>query len=70
MAPANPAIPTIRLLANPFGAPEPGYWSQPALAVATVVLGFLEPDPAIEWTDERTEEVRRILESDLWPLAG
>ncbi|HJP75787.1 MAG TPA: TetR/AcrR family transcriptional regulator [Pseudonocardiaceae bacterium] len=67
MAPANPAIATVRLLANPFGAPEPAYWSQPALAVATLVLGFLEPDPAIEWTDERTERVRDALEHELWP---
>jgi AcrR family transcriptional regulator len=67
MAPANPSIPTIRLMANPFGAPEPAYWSQPALAVAIIVISFLEPDPAIDWTDKRTAEVCRILEDDSWP---
>lgn len=69
MAPANPSIATIRLRANPFGAPESASWSQPALAVATLVLSFLEPDPAIDWTAEHTAELRRILESDLWPVA-
>ena len=67
MAPANPAIATIRLFANPFGAPEAAYWSQPSLAVATLVLSFLELDPDIEWTEERTVQVRRALESEVWP---
>ena len=67
MAPANPSIATVRLQANPFGAPEPAEWSQPALAVATIVIGFLEPDPAIDWTDARTAELRRILEDGTWP---
>ena len=69
MAPANPEIATERLLANPFGAPEPAEWSQPALAIATLVLSFLEPDPAIEWTIERIVEARLALATGAWPAA-
>jgi AcrR family transcriptional regulator len=66
MAPANPGISTTRIPANPFGAPEPAEWSQPALAIATLVLSFLEPDPAVDWTAERTGEVRHALEDGSW----
>lgn len=66
MAPSNPDIATRRFRANPFGAPEPAEWSQPALGMAGVVLGFVEPDPTIEWDDERMAIVRRALEAEDW----
>ncbi|WP_034489088.1 TetR/AcrR family transcriptional regulator [Actinomadura oligospora] len=61
MAPANPSIVTRRFQANPFGAPEPAEWSQPALGIAGIVMTFLDVDPAVDWTDERVEELRRTL---------
>jgi AcrR family transcriptional regulator len=64
MAPSDPDIATLRIHANPFGAPEPAEWSQPALGMAGVVLSFVEPDPTIEWDDERMAMVRRALESE------
>ncbi|RLP09507.1 TetR/AcrR family transcriptional regulator [Propionibacterium australiense] len=36
-----------------FGASEPAPWSQPEIAMTTVLLGHLEPDPSIDWTPER-----------------
>ncbi len=42
-----------------FGTSGPAPWSQPEIAMATVLLNHLEPDPAVEWTPERiaaTEE--------------
>ncbi|MFC4013285.1 TetR/AcrR family transcriptional regulator [Nonomuraea purpurea] len=63
MAPSNPEITAQRFQANPFGAPEPAEWSEPALAIATVVLGLLEADPEVEWTDEHERSVTAILRS-------
>lgn len=65
-APANPDIATQRFIANPFGAPEPAEWSQPALGMASVVLTFLEPDPTIEWNDARIAAVRELLTAGEW----
>ena len=70
MAPANPEIATARLLANPFDAPEPAEWSPPALAVATLVLSFVEPDPDIDWTGKHSAQVLRALEEGTWPTVG
>lgn len=67
MAPANPDIATQRFHANPFDAPEAAEWSQPALGIATIVLSFLENDPAVKWTDNRVAEVRETLTSESWP---
>ncbi len=67
MAPSSPDISTRRMHANPFGAPEPAEWSRPALGLAAIVLTFLEPDPTVEWTDERTAQVRLALESPDFP---
>lgn len=66
MAPANPGIVAQRVRANPFGAPEPAEWSQPALGMASVALSFLEPDPTIDFNDERLAAVRAALTSGAW----
>ncbi|WP_218951940.1 TetR/AcrR family transcriptional regulator [Amycolatopsis anabasis] len=63
MAPANPGIATERFRVNPFGAPEAAEWSQPALAIANLVLAFLEPDPTVEGTREYLASVREALNS-------
>ena len=75
MAPAAPGVAAGRVLANPFGAPEPAEWSRPALGIASIAMTFIEPDPAIEWTDEHTAGVRGALMSADWlepdtPLTG
>lgn len=36
-----------------FGASGPAPWSQPEIALTTVLLGHLEPDPSVVWTPER-----------------
>ena len=38
----------------------------PALGIASIAMTFIEPDPAIEWTDEHTAEVRAALMSADW----
>ncbi|MGW1374176.1 TetR/AcrR family transcriptional regulator [Streptomyces sp. NPDC002446] len=63
MAPASPSLATHTVHANPFGAPRPADWSQPALAVAGIVTTFIEADPAVEFDDERIASVRAALTS-------
>lgn len=45
---SNPEIATRRFKANPFGGPDTGEWSLPAIAFTSVVLSLIEIDP--DWT--------------------
>jgi AcrR family transcriptional regulator len=69
MAPSSPSITSQDLRANPFGGPEAADWSPPALAMASIVLTFIEPDPAFEWNEARQAQVREALNSADWPDA-
>ncbi|MBB4931451.1 AcrR family transcriptional regulator [Lipingzhangella halophila] len=66
MAPSNVGIGDHRTQARPFGTPNAAEWSEPALGVAGLVESFLEPDPDIEWDEERTEALRHALNSEDW----
>ncbi|QIS20195.1 TetR/AcrR family transcriptional regulator [Nocardia terpenica] len=66
MAPVNPAITRIRVRANPFGAPAAAEWSEPALILATTVVGLTEPDPGLVWTPAHEAVVRAALTSGAW----
>lgn len=61
MAPSTPELATRTTNGNPFGAPQPAEWSHPALAVASIVMTFIEPDPAAEFGDQRIAAVRDTL---------
>jgi AcrR family transcriptional regulator len=50
-----------RIQASPFGAAGKDEWSLPALAMVSIATAFLEPDPGIEWDDERLSSVRQAL---------
>lgn len=63
-AQSSPSDTTYRTVASPFGAAESGEWSLPALGLASVAMAFLEPDPDVEWDDERLAQIHRIL--DAW----
>jgi len=56
-----PEVAAYRAQARPFGAASTDEWSLPGLALASLALGFLEPDPAVEWDAERIASVRRAL---------
>ncbi|MFG1697933.1 TetR/AcrR family transcriptional regulator [Nonomuraea sp. NPDC049309] len=58
---STPDVADRRVTAAPFGDPGPADWSLPALGVAATVTAFLEPDPGVEWTEERIAEVTRAL---------
>jgi AcrR family transcriptional regulator len=63
MALSNPAIATASARARPLGATETADWSLPALALASIASGLLEPDPSIAWDGERIARVRQALDS-------
>ncbi|XUL94474.1 hypothetical protein ACQ86D_01325 [Streptomyces galilaeus] len=61
MAPASPELATHTVHADPFGAPAPADWTQPALALAGIAMTFVEADPAIHFDEERIEALRTEL---------
>jgi hypothetical protein len=69
MALPTPGIATHRTMAAPFGAAAPDDWSLAALGMAGIASAFLEPDPAIEWDDERLAQIRQALTTVTGPEA-
>ena len=63
------ALPTPELADRPFGAARENEWSLPAIGLASIAAAFLEPDPAIEWDDERINGLRQALTSLALPNA-
>jgi AcrR family transcriptional regulator len=63
MALPMPELTTHQVRARPFGAAREGEWTLPAVGLASIASAFLEPDPAIEWDDERITTVRQALDS-------
>lgn len=68
MALSTPEIATRRSRARPFGAAAEDEWSVAALGIAAIASAFLEPDPGIEWNDERCSDVRQALSR--WAVPG
>jgi AcrR family transcriptional regulator len=62
MALCDPAVATGSVRSKPFGATETADWPLPALALASIASGLLEPDPAIAWDTERIARVRQTLD--------
>ena len=63
MALSTPDIAAHRVQASPFGAAGKDEWSLAAIGLASIAVAFLEPDPAIEWDDQRLAGVRQALSS-------
>ena len=63
MALSMPDLATHRTQATPFGAATRDEWSLAALGVASIASALLEPDPAIEWDDQRLARLRQVLSS-------
>ena len=76
MALSNPDLRTWRVRANPTGASAPADWSLVGLSTASVAMAFLEPDPDVEWDDQRMASLQRLLDTELTdatmtdPLSG
>ena len=56
-----PGIAAHRTTAQPFGAPEAGEWSLPALGLGAIAAAFLEPDPEFTWDAARAAAIREAL---------
>jgi AcrR family transcriptional regulator len=63
MALSMPEIADQRSETSPFDAGHAAQWSLPATGFASLAAAFLEPDPAIEWDDERLALVRAELQA-------
>jgi AcrR family transcriptional regulator len=62
MALSTPDLASKRLKASPFGTMDVGEWSHAGLMAASIAYTFLEPDPNVEWTNERRAGVRQAFE--------
>jgi AcrR family transcriptional regulator len=58
---SEPELSAQRAKASPFGALDEDEWSLAALGAASIASAFLEPDPAIDWDDERLAHLRQGL---------
>jgi hypothetical protein len=63
MALSMPEIASQRTDISPFDAGPAAQWSLPATGFASIASAFLEPDPEIEWDDERLAVVRAELKA-------
>jgi AcrR family transcriptional regulator len=61
MALSMPDIGTRRTSASAFGTQRSQEWSLPALGMGAVALALLQPDPAVEWDDERRTSVLQAM---------
>ncbi|WP_335934788.1 TetR/AcrR family transcriptional regulator [Streptomyces sp. PTD5-9] len=61
MLPAGPELAERTLHADPFGTDTVDEWSQPALAMASIAMTFIEADPDAEFDEERIASVREAL---------
>jgi AcrR family transcriptional regulator len=65
MALSNPELATQRVRANPAGASTAADWSLIGMAAASIATTFLEPDPEVEWDEQRLVSLRDLLGVEL-----
>jgi AcrR family transcriptional regulator len=70
MALSMPEIAEQRTYRSPFEQEGAAEWSLAATGFASLASAFLEPDPAIEWNDDRLAVVRAELQAISLPRHG
>jgi AcrR family transcriptional regulator len=50
-----------RVRARPFGAVTEQEWSMPGLGLGSIAAASLEPDPEVEWDEQRLARVHEVL---------
>ncbi len=63
MGSAAPEITARSMHGNPFDVEGEGEWSPVAVAMTSIALTYIEPDPAVEWDEARVEQVRETFAS-------
>jgi AcrR family transcriptional regulator len=61
MAQSMPELGEQRAAARPVAIAAPADWSLPALGLASMAWAFIEPDPDVEWSQERIVRVTQAL---------
>jgi len=61
MAQSMPELGQPRAATPPLAIGASADWSLPALGLASVAWGFIEPDPEVEWSQERIVLVKQAL---------
>jgi hypothetical protein len=61
MAQSVPELGHQRAAARPLAVAATADWSLPALGLASLAWAFIEPDPDVEWDQERIVRVRQAL---------
>jgi hypothetical protein len=70
MGQSMPELGQQRTAARPLPAAATADWSRPALGLASIAWAFIEPDPGVEWDQERIASVREELRTLAQPAAG
>ncbi|HUC27322.1 MAG TPA: TetR/AcrR family transcriptional regulator [Streptosporangiaceae bacterium] len=70
MAQSVPELGQQRAAARPLTLPATAEWSLPALGLASIAWAFIEPDPDVEWDQDRIASVRQTLATLAQPAAG
>jgi AcrR family transcriptional regulator len=58
---STPDVASHRVRARPFEAAAEQEWSMPALGLGGIAAAFLEPDPGIEWDEQRLTRIHEAL---------
>jgi len=69
MAQSIPELGQQRITARPLAAADITDWSLPALGLAGVASAFIEPDPDVEWDENRIAIVKQALATIALPAA-
>jgi len=70
MAQSIPELGQQRIGARPLAAAVTTDWSLPALGLAGVASAFIEPDPDVEWDENRIAAVKQALATIALPAAA
>jgi len=64
---STPGVVGHRVRARPFGAVTEQEWSMPGLGLGGIAASFLEPDPEVEWDEQRLARVHEALRTWVLP---
>jgi len=70
MAQSMPELGQQRIAAQPLAAAVTTDWSLPALGLAGLASAFIEPDPDVEWGENRVATVKQALAALALPAAN